>query len=557
MTEIRDLGEYTFTALLQHSASKFGDRPALGYVGGKAITYNEFDNSVRMLRDRLWSLGVRQGERVAIYAPSCPNWSIAYFAIVTMGAIAVPLLPDFTALEVESCLAHSAARHLIVSEKLLDRISGAGLVSMKSIIWLESMHLAKGEKDPLMATPSIQINEDDTASIIYTSGTTGRSKAVELSHKNLVFTALGGQFFQQISKKDRGLSILPLSHVYEFSIGFLMFFMNGASVWYLDRAPAIQTLLPALKTVRPTIMLSVPIIMEKIYKNKVLPGFTRTPFMAGLYGKPFFRKALNLIAGISLKKTFGGKLKFFGIGGSKLDPKVEHFLKEARFPYAIGYGLTETSPLLAGSGPKITVPGTVGPVMPGVSLKLIDVNPESGIGEVAAKGPNVMKGYYKDPELTEAAFTEDGWLRTGDLGILEDGRLALKGRSKNMIITASGENIYPEDIEFVLNQHPFVNESLVVEGKNSLLIAFIELNLEKLPKEIAGIAHSFFESLKEQVAGKKEELARELKTFVNRNVNKFSRIDRIEFIQQFEKTASQKIKRYCYSLLPPSLEPNS
>jgi long-chain acyl-CoA synthetase len=243
-----------------------------------------------------------------------------------------------------------------------------------------------GEKLGEGRSEMYESREDDTASIIYTSGTTGRSKGVELSHKNLVFTAIGGQFFQRIIKFDVGLSILPMSHVYEFTIGFLMFFLNGACVYYLEKPPAVTTLLPALTAVRPTVMLSVPIIMEKIYKNKVLPALTGKKLTAALYRIPAFRILLHRVAGRSLKKTFGGRIKFFGIGGAKVDPVVERFLKEAKFPYAIGYGLTETSPLLAGSGPAITVPGTIGPVMPGVELKVLDPDPVTGIGEVAARG---------------------------------------------------------------------------------------------------------------------------------------------------------------------------
>jgi long-chain acyl-CoA synthetase len=316
--------------------------------------------------------------------------------------------------------------------------------------------------------------------------------------------------------------------------------------------------LPALKAIRTTIMLSVPIIMEKIYKNKIVPTFTSKRFVAALYKIALFRKILHRIAGHSLRKTFGGRMVFFGIGGSKVDPIVERFLKEARFPYAIGYGLTETAPLLAGSGPRITRPGTIGPAMPGVELKLVDVDPATGVGELAARGPNVMKGYYRDPELTATVLSADGWFRTGDLGVLDAKRgfrLSLKGRSKNMILGASGENIYPEDIEFVLNQHPFVADSLVVEGENSSLVAIVQIDEEKLAASLRSMTdavgdavHGAMEEVSYRMAHKREELLNEIKFFVNQNVNRISRIDHIELIDQFEKTASQKIKRYLYNL---------
>lgn len=569
METVHDLGSYTFTAMLANSLKKFSDRPALSYVSGTPINYAEVGTRIETLRNMLWTMGVRKGDRVILFGSSSPNWGIAYFAIVTIGAIAVPLLPDFSVKEAETCIRHSGASSMIVQSRLSEKVPNPSALGLDRVIRLDDLSLLSGTLGEVIPFPGAQIHEEDTASIIYTSGTTGRSKGVELSHRNLVFTAIGGQFFQRINKFDVGLSILPMSHVYEFSIGFLMFFLNGACIYYLEKPPAVTTLLPALKVVRPTIMLSVPIIMEKIYKNKIVPTFTSKPLVAALYKIPFFRVVLHRIAGKSLRKTFGGRIKFFGIGGAKVDPQVERFMKEARFPYAIGYGLTETSPLLAGSGPSITKVGTVGPVMPGVEMKLVDIDSATGVGEVTVRGLNVMKGYYRDEEMTRAVLDQEGWFRTGDLGTIDKtGRLALKGRSKNMILGATGENIYPEDIEFVLNQHPFVSESLVVEGENSSLVAYVQIDEEKLAKIAAekaaqeapqGAIQSMTEAMGEAVTGamndmqyainyKREEIINEIKFFVNENVNRMSRIDRIEAVHQFEKTASQKIKRYLYTI---------
>jgi long-chain acyl-CoA synthetase len=408
----------------------------------------------------------------------------------------------------------------------------------------------------------VEISEDDTASIIYTSGTTGRSKGVELSHKNLVWTAIQCQTVHRVNKRDKCLSFLPLSHVYEFTIGFVLIVLNGAAIYYLERPPTVSSLLPAFKKIRPTIVLSVPMIMEKIYKNKIYPTLNKSEFSKKLYKIPFFQKILHKVAGSQLKKTFGGRICFFGIGGAKVDTQVEYFLKDAKFNYAIGYGLTETSPLLAGSSPKETIPGTVGPILRGVELAIINPDEETGIGEVVARGPNVMKGYYKDPELTKSVFTTDedsvgeGWFKTGDLGLLHNGMwLELKGRLKNMILSSSGENIYPEDIEFVLNQHPLVNESLVVEEDGNL-VALVQLDGEKLKKDgtllekllaagsaVGDAVHDFTED----ILYKQESLISEIKFFVNEKVNKMSKITTIKFIENFEKTASQKIKRYMYN----------
>lgn len=561
MQTINELGTYTFQALLENSIKRFGERPALSFVSGAPISYNEANTQIEQLQQVLYRLGINPGDKVAIYSHSVPHWGIAYFAIVTMGAIAVPLLPDFTDKEVKSCLEHSETTMIIASGKLMSRIPE----TVSVLIDIQDFSVKKGTEIRDGTPPPYTCKEDDTASIIYTSGTTGRSKGVELSHKNLVWNAIAGQSCQRINEYDRALSILPLSHVYEFTIGFLMFFLNGARVYYLEGIPSPRILLPALLKVRPTMMLSVPIVMEKIYRNKILPALTSSPFRAWLYHTKLGKKILNRLAGKQLKKTFGGNLKFFGLGGSKTDTVVEEFLRDAKFPYAIGYGLTETSPLIADSPAYQSIPGWIGYAVPGVEVKIDNPDPKTGIGELLVKGPNVMKGYYRDPELTKNAFTEDGWFKTGDLFMMDKkGHLAIKGRSKNMILGSSGENIYPEDIEFVINQHPLVTESLVVEGEKSSLVAYVHLDEEKLAAEIQKTQNqnnesSAIQNLQSAVADavsgfadamtyKRAEILNEIKFFVNSNVNKMSRIDKIEQVDAFEKTASQKIKRYLYNL---------
>ena len=561
MQTINELGTYTFQALLENSIKRFGERPALSFVSGAPISYNEANKQIEQLQQVLYRLGINPGDKAAIYSDSVPHWGIAYFAIVTMGAIAVPLLPDFTDKEVKSCLEHSETTMIIASEKLMSRIPE----TVSVLINIQDFSVKKGTEIRDGTPPPYTCKEDDTASVIYTSGTTGRSKGVELSHKNLVWNAIAGQSCQRINEYDRALSILPLSHVYEFTIGFLMFFLNGACVYYLEGIPSPRILLPALLKVRPTMMLSVPIVMEKIYRNKILPALTSSPFRAWLYHTKLGKKILNRLAGKQLKKTFGGNLKFFGLGGSKTDTVVEKFLRDAKFPYAIGYGLTETSPLIADSPAYQSIPGWIGYAVPGVEVKIDNPDPKTGIGELLVKGPNVMKGYYRDPELTKNAFTEDGWFKTGDLFMMDKkGHLAIKGRSKNMILGSSGENIYPEDIEFVINQHPLVTESLVVEGEKSSLVAYVHLDEEKLAAEIQKTQNqnnegSAIQNLQSAVADavsgfadamtyKRAEILNEIKFFVNSNVNKMSRIDKIEQVDAFEKTASQKIKRYLYNL---------
>jgi long-chain acyl-CoA synthetase len=634
METIADLGSYTFPALLENSVRKFGDNGALSFISGTPVTYRDLGDRVISVRKMIIGLGLPVGSKIALYSGSMPNWGIAYLAVVNSGCIAVPLLPDFSAVEVEAIMAHCGVDALIVSASLFTRIRSLGSVLPTVIVRMDDFCIMQGggevvekisaAKQVLARSISdvfaarslcsdssvpgidaagvfagdfasvtlapVSIGEDDTASIIYTSGTTGRSKGVELSHRNLVWNAVQGQTMHRINQLDRCLSFLPISHVYEFTIGFTMQIMNGACVYYLGKPPTVTALLPAFQKVRPTIVCAVPMIMEKIWKHNVLPEIEKNGLVKRLYHLRLFRLMVNRKAGRKLRDLFGGRLQFFGIGGSKIDPKVERFLKDARFPYAIGYGLTETAPLLAGSGPSITRPGTVGPVMEGVELQIMDPDPATGAGEVIARGPNVMKGYYHDPVQTAAAFTTDqdscgaGWFRTGDLGSFSKNhgvmRLTLKGRSKNMILGASGENIYPEDIEFVLNQHPLVAESLVVEG-DSGLVALVQIDEEKLRAEaerrasvksrIAAVrrgeetvakavgdtvgdavrsaksaAMSAAGELQESIAYQREVLLGEIQFFVNSRVNRASRVSKIEEIDGFEKTASQKIKRYLY-----------
>jgi long-chain acyl-CoA synthetase len=320
--------------------------------------------------------------------------------------------------------------------------------------------------------------------------------------------------------------------------------MYGASVHYLKKPPVASVLMPAFQKVKPTVMLSVPLIIEKVYRSKVLPTFQKNAFMRFLSSFTPTRIVLHKIAAKKLMKSFGGELHFFGIGGSKLDVTVERFLYEGGFPYAIGYGLTETAPLLAGAVGKNRTIGSTGIAMEGVSLRIADPDPNTGEGEIQAKGENVMRGYYKAPDTTAEVFTEDGWFRTGDRGMFDkNNRLHIKGRIKTMIVGASGENIYPEEIESVINKMRFVLESLVVEKKGKL-VAMIHLNREEIEEQ--------FQSLKvearQYITDKSDEILKEIHKKVNQEVNKFSRISHVVLQPMpFERTPTKKIKRFLYA----------
>jgi len=586
METIEDLGTYTFPSLLANSIRKFGERPALTLINGTPYTYKQVGEKSIEVAKMLKGLGLEKGSKVAILSTGRPEWGISYFAIVSYGMIAVPLLPDFSETEIEAIYKHCGVDAIFVESKLLKKIEK--IEGNKAVIQIDDLTVLKGpegcgktlEDFADIEAPVSETKEEDTASIIYTSGTTGRSKGVELTHKNLVWTCVKCQCVHRVHKLDRTLSFLPLSHVYEFTVSFSMQLLNGACIYYLGKPPIVSTLLPAFKIVQPTIVLSVPLVMEKIYKNTVVPTLTKTAFMHAIYKLTLMKKLLHRVAGKKLKATFGGHLIFFGIGGAKVDPKVEEFMKDAKFPYAIGYGLTETSPLLAGSGPKITVPGAIGPVMEGVEIQIANPNAE-GVGEIVAKGENIMKGYYKDEALTKEVFTTDedtcgpGYFKTGDLGcfIKKHGKdyLVLKGRNKNMILGPSGENIYPEDIEFILNQHPIVAESLVVEDDNGL-VALVQVDEDKLEAEaesrakaknpalfvaetaknvgvaIGGAIQNKSAEMIQEINYQREKILSEIQFYVNGKVNKSSKISKIQQVEKFEKTATQKIKRYLYDL---------
>jgi long-chain acyl-CoA synthetase len=548
---INTLGE-----LIKSSSEKFGNFPALGFVGEKPVTYSEISKKVDHIIALLERQGIEPGDKVAILSGNQPNWGIAYFAIATMGGTVVPLLPDFLDSEIENILIHSETKALFVSEGMFRKISKKSLSVLKFTILIENFGLIpEGASEDNLSSLSTSLVEtdspsknysvspDDLASIIYTSGTTGKSKGVMLTHNNLVFSARMSGKIHPMDTSDRMLSVLPLSHTYENTIGLILPLMYGVSVNYLRKPPVPSVLLPALKEVKPTLMLTVPLIMEKIYKGKILSEINGKAITRFLYKYSLTRKVLNIVAGKKLMETFGGQLKFFGIGGAKLSPDVEQFLIEAKFPYAVGYGLTETSPLLAGFDSFKGKYQSTGPAMEGVTLKINDPDPITGEGEIWAKGENVMKGYYKEPEITRSIITEDGWFKTGDLGCFgKNGYLFIKGRLKNMIVGASGENIYPEDIEAIINRFKYVIESVVVQKKGKL-VAMVHFNMEELQNKFANLKEQANHLVDKYV----DELSKELQEYVNSKVNKFSRVQLVVVhLEPFEKTATKKIKRFLY-----------
>ncbi len=564
--EFIKLPELTLKALFDYSVATYANRPVVQFVDDEAITYRQLAQNVEIIQEMLRSYGIKAGDRVAIYSENMPNWSAVYFAVTTMGAVIVPILPDFHTSEAMHIAVHAECKAAFISQKLFETmLDETQPPAMNLLVILDKLLILKKLSTPSKMDQVIQksgehlnkamekmgkdkkeeqehvIHEDDLAAIIYTSGTTGSSKGVMLSHKNITFDATASQLVVDIYKEDRFLSILPLAHTYECTVGMVIPVLNGASIHYIQKPPTPTILLKAMASVKPDFILTVPLVIEKIYKNKILPNFQKNLLVKMFYAIPFFRKKLNKIAGKKLIESFGGKIRFFGIGGAGVSPTVEKFLREAEFPYCIGYGLTETAPFLAGTNPTVTKYKAIGPVIPGTKFDLRDQN-EEGIGTLWAKGPNIMMGYYKDPEKTAEVMDEDGWFNTEDIGYLdEDGYFFMSGRAKNIIVGSSGENIYPEQIEAAINANIFVADSLVLDNEG-VLTARIYLDYDKLDK-ILGIKHKSETKTHAKVA----ELLEEIRVEVNKSVSSFSRIKKvIEQREEFIKTPTKKIKRYLY-----------
>lgn len=535
----------TLYELARNSVEKFASKVAFSMFEGDDVTYAEVGRRIEKVQEILTCAGLHAGDKVALLSSNMPNWGVCYFAVTSAGMVAVPILPDFSGEELDMIIAHSEAKALLVSDRLFTKLSKQTIERLNVVVRTKNLGViaqrVKGEGS--MAVPK----PDDLAVIIYTSGTTSKPKGVMLTHAALCAQVGISSSIFPVLPDDVFLSVLPLSHTYECSIGMIYPFSMGARVVYLDRPPTASALMPALRAVRPSVMLIVPLIIEKIYRHQVLAKFNSNGFWRTLYKVGFLRRYLHRVAGKKLLKLFGGRLRFLGIGGAKLDGGAEKFLLEAKVPYAIGYGLTETAPLLAGAAPSQVRLGSTGPQAPGVRLRLENINPDTRQGEVVALTPSVMLGYFKNPEATKEVFTDDGWFRTGDLGEFDkDGWLYIKGRLKNMIVGPGGENIYPEDIETVLNSHVYIADSIVTEQEGRL-VALVHFNRDEIEAMVDNWREEW-ETQKEAWEAKTEQLKKEIMDFVNAKVNRFSRISEVvEEKDDFAKTPTHKIKRFLYN----------
>jgi len=504
------------------------------------VTYTQMGERAKKIASLIKNLGVESGAKIILLSENCPAWPIAYFGIALAGTVSVPLLTGFSYEQIQNIADHCQAGAVCISRAMLEKYVNMQHLpsfskipfiiidkSAEDIKYLNAEICEKEEKnfdeetDPRTA--------DDLATIIYTSGTQGNSKGVMLSGKNIISSALSSLSYVKLFPHDRLLSVLPLAHSYECGLGLIAPVICGSSVTYLDRPPSPSVLLPALKIIRPTAMVSVPLLIEKIYNNSIAPKLNESK----LYKFPVTRNLAVKAAGRKLLSALGGCIRFFGIGGAPLSCEVENFLYKAKFPYSIGYGLTEASPLVAGNAPRRFLLKSGISAAKNVMLRIVKCfeSAAHGVGEIQVKGPNVMMGYLNDKEKTNEAITCDGWLRTGDLGRLDKkGRLHILGRIKALILGPSGENIYPEEIEGLLGSSGLIEESLVYSGKKGELIALVRLS--DAAKTAAGVV---------------EQVLEDLRLWANKKLSAFSRLSKIEIkYEPFEKTPTMKIKRYLY-----------
>lgn len=523
--------------------------------GDTSYNYGDVAREIARLHVTFRTLGIKEGDKIALCGSNCANWGLIFLAVETYKAVAVSILPDFTAEGIHALVQHSDAKLLYVGPNVLRKIDAVQMPSLEAMIYMDNFELKYAKNDDLVnAYNSIEEafnvaypdgvkptdvkypidNIDELALINYTSGTTSDPKGVMLTHKNLS----GNIDFacKQIPHKDgdKVLSMLPIAHMFGLMYEFLYQICDGAEVYFLTKAPTPTVLMRAFAKVHPFMILTVPLVIEKIIKGKVLPIINK-PVMKILWNTPGIQKLLHQKVSHTLLNAFGGELRYLIIGGAALNEEVEKCMHDMHFMYCVGYGMTECAPLITYEDWDKYKYRSCGKGIVGMELRIDSENPTKVEGELQVRGVNVMAGYYKNEEATNEAFTEDGWMRTGDLGIIdEEGNLYLRGRSKNMILGPSGQNIYPEEIEDKLNSLPLVLESVVVSREGRLVALVFPDNSESAQKEMHG--KTIYEIM---------EMNRQT---LNKQIPLYSQVSQIEVVQkEFEKTPKRSIKRFLYS----------
>lgn len=545
-----------FIKIYERSFIENWDLPALtDYVGRTTMTYGRLAEKIAMIHLFFDNIGLKPGDKVAICGRDSVDWVKTYMAVVTYGAVIVPILSEFNPVDVTHIVNHSGARLLFVSDAVWEHFQPEALLSVDAVFSIDrpellfergadiSRHLRLLRRRFRRKYPdgftSRNISYPDIpnsalAEINYTSGTTGFSKGVMLTCENLAGNVCFGMQSELHFRSSRALAFLPLAHAYGCAFDMLTPLAVGSHITLLGKTPSPRVLLKALADVRPNLVICVPLILEKIYKNQILPMISKGA-MRWTLAVPFLDSLIYSKIRKKLIDAFGGEFEEVIVGGAPLNHEVEEFLHRIKFPFTVGYGMTECGPLISYTPWREFIPGSSGRTLPTMESMVLSDDPENVPGEICVRGTNVMRGYYRNPEATSLVLSDDGWLKTGDVGTRSaDGTLFLRGRSKTMLLSSSGQNIYPEEIEAKLNNMPFVAESLVVmrDGK---LVALVYPDFEQADR--LGLTSA---DLPESMEKVRDEL--------NKLVAPYERITRIILMpNEFEKTPKRSIKRFLYS----------
>lgn len=536
---------------LEESIKTNWERPALGNYRGELFTFGELATQIEKMHILFEASGIEKGQKIALCAKNSARWGIAFFAANTYEAVVVPILADFHPDSVNSLVDHSESVVLFTDMDIWPKLDIAKMPNIKAVVSTadfkllyaadEKIQKANDDLDALFAERypngftaadvNYPVDNDKELAIInYTSGTTSAPKGVMLRYECISANVEFGQKRLPSYPEDKIVSMLPMAHMYGMMFELIYPLCGGSSIYYLGKTPTPALLLGAMAEVKPYLVITVPLVMEKIFKSKVAPVVNK-PAMKVLCAIPgvnqlIFKKIRN-----TLLNAFGGKVREIVMGGAALNPDVEKWFRRFKLPFTVGYGMTEAAPLMAYEDWWEFASKSCGKAIDTVEVRIDSEDPYTKVGEIQARGTNIMSGYFKNEEATKAAFTEDGWMRTGDLGLLDKkGNIFIKGRSKNMILSANGQNIYPEEIEAAVNNQPYVIESVVID-RGASLVALVYLDSEKMKAE--GIDAAAQMDL--------------LKAEVNRSMPSYSKIGKVEIMEQpFEKTPKMSIKRFMY-----------
>ena len=515
---------------------------------GQSMTYAAVAQKINYLHILFEKSGVKKNDKIALIGKNSAKWTLVYLASITYGAVIVPILPDFHSSEMIHIINHSDSVILFAGQSFFEQLDENEMLNIKSVFSLDDFSILYSikknfqekinkipQENSFQKTVSFEdIALEQTASIVYTSGTTGYSKGVCLSVKNLTQNIVYAKNNMPLKPGDNILSFLPLAHAYGCAFEFLFPFCIGCHITFLNKIPSPKIIVKAFSEIKPQLILSVPLIIEKIYYNQIKPVIN-SPKMQLLLKTPIINKLVKNKIQQKLNQVFGNNFHEIVIGGAALNSEVEEFLTSVGFRFTIGYGMTECGPLISYSSWSNRKLKTCGKVVHSLEIKIDSPDPQNIVGEIFVKGDNVMKEYYKNDEATQEAIDKESWLHTGDLGIIDkDGFIFIKGRKKNMLLGSSGQNIYPEEIEAKLNSMNYIQESMIIE-ENGKIIALIYPDLVR--KDLEKLSDSDFEKI---LLKNRDE--------INKKLPDYSKILKFKLVpQEFEKTPTKKIKRFLYS----------